>query len=304
MEPDFLNIIGKMSAGTLGLSVLGLGLLVQLGAALLVPKAQEWLEVIVGLLTLAVVGLWLFCNWTAVIAFWSPVAATPPLKTAPKPAGAPMSAGASSGQYASAWAALAGQHMGRAEAAGHCPGYRINGARKDEIKALYAGDRLSQALVSAATAARNAVPQPLGTDACAALLSLYGPRGLAIRNYVVATTGPDLSDQPGMDRGVIAPDIDPRGVAALHWLRLSGHATAIETICGSRYEMAPVVSAHHYLTGQSIGVENAVLMASAALATSADVYKLKQDRPGFCKRILADYGPASDTPVVHLKSAN
>lgn len=205
------------------------------------------------------------------------------------------------GEYDRAWARVAGEHMGRAEAAATCPGYKINVGRRDQIIALYAARGLGKALEAERVKVRKDRTTAIGKDrkVCETLLAMYGPQGLAIRNYVLPPSAEDIPGQPGLDRGILL-DVDPRGMAAMHWLGLSGYATVIETICQG-YKMAPLVEAHHSLMGEVIGARQAMELAVASMAAAGQEYDLKRDRGGFCGRILKDYGPGSDVPVVSRK---
>lgn len=209
---------------------------------------------------------------------------------------------AAAGEYDLAWARLAGEHMGRAEAGAKCGGYKLNAGRRAQILALYKDKRLARVLERERVKVRGDREKAMrgDPDVCTALLDMYGPAGLAIRNYILKETAPDAADQPGIDRG-LSFDVDPRGVVAMHWLMLSGYATTIETVCGDGYEMVPLVQGQHYLARQTFGLEGAMTVAAVSIATAGREYRLEEDRPGFCSRILRDYGPASDSPVVRAK---
>lgn len=209
------------------------------------------------------------------------------------------------GEHDVAWGRLAGEHMGSAEAGAKCPGYRFNAARRTEIVALYGNEAAGRALEAERVrvlAVREAAMKKDLKGVCAALLDMYGPTGLAIANYLVLSGKPDVTGQVGLDHG-LKLGVDPRGMEALHWLRFGGIATAIETVCGSRYEMVPVVQAQIYAAGQLVGQRDAMLTMTAAMAAAGDQYKLKTDRTRFCAEILRDYGPVSDRPLVRHKRA-
>jgi len=210
------------------------------------------------------------------------------------------------GEHDVAWGRLAGEHMGRAEAAAKCAGYEINTSRRDRVLALYGDGPAARALHrerAIVRADREAAIVRNGREVCATLLDLYGPRGLGIAGYLLPIGSKEAVDATGgLDHG-IKLGVDPRGFEALHWLRFGGIATAIETVCGARYEMAPVVQAQIYMMGQLVGPRDAMMTMTAAMSAAGDAYELKTDRRGFCSRILRDYGPESERPLVRLKRA-
>lgn len=212
-------------------------------------------------------------------------------------------ASALAGQWDAQWARMAGEHLGKAEAAATCPGMRLNGARRDEIIALYEARGSRAIFMSERDRARRDRVTAIKKDkrVCDTLVGAYGPRGLAIRRYVLRVGEPDVAEVPGVDRGVTL-DVDPRGINSLHWISLVGAANAIETICPN-YAMHPLVEAYMYVMGQSVtDVGDLLTLSATAMAVHAETYRLKEDRKGFCDRILADYGPESETPVVRRKT--
>lgn len=213
--------------------------------------------------------------------------------------GLPFAGFAAARDFSAKWAEYAGEHMARAEVAGTCVGYRLNGRRRDEILELYRKRNLDAALERARVAMRAQIAAPT-ENRCRELLALFGPSGLLIRNYVLSAVVEDISAVPGPDRGADLSTLDPYGVESLMWLHYAGVAQAIEAVC-TNHVTAPVVETYMYLAGHKVGRESAMSLALSSFFATAEKYKLKSDRPGFCRRVLADFGPASDTPVVATK---
>lgn len=201
--------------------------------------------------------------------------------------------------FSLAWADAAGEHMGAAEAAGTCPGYRLNATRRDEVLAMYKEPRLAKELEIARSFTRADREKAVREDrrVCSGLVELYGPTGLAIANYVMKQAAKDAVGQAGIDKG-LATNLDPHAVEAIHWLSMAGYATAIETVCGRRYQMAAILEAKIFLLARRIGAEDATAIAATSVAAAGTEYGRALGKSTFCGRILRDYGPAGATPVV------
>lgn len=197
-----------------------------------------------------------------------------------------------------AWAVFVGLHMGQAEAAGTCPGFKINGVRRDKVLAEYVEPDLRGRLERSRSKHRAeelATIRRLRGMACSRLLAYYGPRGLLIRNYVVATTDPE-TDHPGIDRGKDT-GVDTVAPLVLQLIADIGTAMAVEAACpGHRWH--PALDELASGLGQVADKGDLMAMAVVSMAAAGNEYRLKEDRPGFCARILKDHGPDSDRPVV------
>lgn len=80
-----------------------------------------------------------------------------------------------------------------------------------------------------------------------------------------------------------------------------GAVQAIEAECPG-YRITPEMEGSMGMMGQlaerADSTKDIVVRIMLAMAEMGSRYNLKGDPSGFCKRILADYGPASPNPVV------
>ncbi len=205
-------------------------------------------------------------------------------------------------EVSSEWAKVAGEHMGRAEAAATCKGYKLNAIRRDEIFGLFPEPELRRRIERFRDEMRDSRIKAMQETptVCETLLSMYGPRGIWIRNYVVGAASVPVPDTPGVDRGRGMID-DPAAVDAMHWIVLLGPATAIETKCKG-YAMVPVLEGQLFVMGQRVSSKGELMaMVMASTSNAAKEFGFDGDRRAACARAIAEYGPGSPTPVVKRK---
>jgi hypothetical protein len=192
-----------------------------------------------------------------------------------------------------AWGAYAGRHLGNAEAAGTCPGYKINGARRDEILKIIEGSGLKKVMDATRTKQRADRELAIRKDSsvCQTLLTAYGPKGIVSKNYVLPTGTADLRETPAFERG-IEMGLDPRQLERFQWAVQAVSAAAILANCRG-YELVPL--AEGYISTVKDDLDpSSLLMMGQSLEKSFG----KIGSAGFCAKILADYGPGSGTPIM------
>lgn len=192
-----------------------------------------------------------------------------------------------------AWGGYAGRHLGNAEAAGACPGYKINGARRDEIMKIIEGAGLKKVMDSTRTKQRADRELAIRKDSsvCQTLLTAYGPKGIVSKNYVLPAGTADLRKTPAFERG-IEMGLDPRQLERLQWAVQAVSAAAILANCRG-YELVPLAEGYISTVRDSLD-PTSLLMMGQSLEKSFG----KIGSSGFCAKILADYGPASETPIM------
>ncbi|MFZ4807450.1 MAG: hypothetical protein ACOYLQ_09355 [Hyphomicrobiaceae bacterium] len=214
--------------------------------------------------------------------------------------------------YHSKYAKVAGLHLGRVEAAaGGCVNIRVNEKRRAEIRDIYSDRKVHAEFEGHRKKAYSGRVAAMAKGSkerdrvCRVMLDAYGAKGLVIRGYLVRSGEEPLADTPGVDRGYATSfrDLDPEAAEAVKVMLDAGTATAIETVC-DEYEMAPLMQGLIADVREKAGDPNQLLVLLAgATAAAAKQYDLEGRRHDFCERILRDYGPASDTPVVRVKRA-
>ena len=191
------------------------------------------------------------------------------------------------------WGTYAGRHLGNAEAAGTCKGYKLNGARRDEIVTIVRAAGILKELEAARSKQRADRVRAIKEDPSVyhTLLHAYGPKGIILKNYVLPATAHDIADVPGFERG-IGMGIDPQQLETFGWVSNVMTGLAILNSCRG-YELDPLVEGYAFALKDKISAET-----FAIFAVGLEKSYGKIGGSGFCTRILSENGPNSESPIV------
>lgn len=192
-----------------------------------------------------------------------------------------------------AWGTYAGMHLGNAEGASSCPGFKLNGARRDEVIKIIKSANLTRPFEAARIKRRKEREAAISKDGkvCDGLWAAYGPKGLVSRHYLLRTGSPDVPETSAFERG-IEMGLDPRDLESFQWTTYKAAAALIVSKC-SGYDLTPIAEGMI----QSRTSEEVDPFFAQVMGQTFEKNYGKLSSPHFCQKILADYGPDGDTPL-------